>query len=104
MRFLLKEVEKVIDVEIPGGYAEVELWVGFYDDGSIDDELIVLDMDGTIRPRREPDSNTPAWRAIDALVTSIFRESDGFDDVIGGIVEDTFDSPHYDEITIASLG
>jgi len=104
MRELCREVEKKIDIDVPGGFAEIELWLGFFDDGSIDDELIVLDMDGTLRPRREPDSNTPAWRAIDALVTSIFRESDEFDDVIKGIVEDTFDSPHYDEITISSLG
>ena len=52
MRELCREVEKKIDIDVPGGFAEIELWLGFFDDGSIDDELIVLDMDGTLRPRR----------------------------------------------------
>ncbi len=103
MRELCKEVDKTIDIDVPGGFATIELWVGFYDDGTIDHEVLVLNMDGTIRPRREPDSNTEAWRAIDALVFTIFTDSDEKDDIINGIIEDTFDSPHYDEITIASL-
>jgi len=104
MRELIREVEKKFDIDVPGGFAEIELWVGFYDDGSIDHEVLVLDLDGTKRPRRQPDSNTPAWRAIDGMAMAIFTNSDEFDDVINGIIEDTFDSPHYDEITIASLG
>ena len=72
MRDLIREVNEIVESEVLGQSFKGSLWIGFYDDGSVDTEWETHVLHGAIRPERlayHSDVAKSAWYAIDTMVS-----------------------------------
>ncbi len=84
MRDLIREFNEVVESEVLGQWFKGSLWIGFYDDGSVDTEWETHGLQEAIRPEQLAYHSAvakSAWYAIDALVSESFDHDEVIEQV-----------------------
>jgi len=107
MRDLIREVNELVeDIEIgnKGQCAVGYLWIGFYDDGSVETDFEIEKFGDATCPERlsyHDGSTKQVWRELSSLASGSFDH----DEIVKEVELREFNiDENYDKITIASLG
>lgn len=104
MRDLIREVNELVeDIEIgnKGQCAVGYLWIGFYDDGSVETDFEIEKFGDATRCQVSNGSTKQVWRELSSLASGSFDH----DEIVKEVELREFNiDENYDKITIASLG